>query len=111
MDYHVIPSPEYNQYLEDLRVSSPKSPELSNAENILRYNCPICSVSLESDNCMSTMVGYYSEPGHDHDNNCRKFYFDCGCGCKFKVRVQNTCPTCDWKGKEVCGSCGPNLKL
>jgi hypothetical protein len=60
------------------------------------------------------MVGYFYLEGHDHDDNCRKFYFECtSCNMKFRVRVQNSCPTegCDWLGKDICNVCGDNLKM
>lgn len=70
----------------------------------LTHECPICGTSCYSPGCKSTLVGYYSPPGHNHDDNCRTFYFACPNGHSFSVRPLNTCPAvgCDWKGREAC---------
>lgn len=79
-------------------------PELSNDIELLEYNCPICDENCISKNYTMTLVGYFSPPGHDHDDNCRKFYFNCKNNHSFSVRVRNICSVvgCDWKGKESC---------
>lgn len=51
-----------------------------------------------------TLVGYYSPPGHDHDDNCRKRGAYCrDCEHRFTVSKRNRCPACDWEGKASCG--------
>ncbi len=48
-----------------------------------------------------TLVGYASEPGHDHDDNCRKRTYLCSNGCKFVLSKRNKCH-CGWEGQEEC---------
>lgn len=48
------------------------------------------------------MIGYSSPPGHDHDDNCQTCLYTCKNGHKIKLSKRNTCPACDWKGKEEC---------
>jgi hypothetical protein len=47
-------------------------------------------------------VGYYSPPGHDHDNNCKKRPYVCEDGHKTVLTRRNRCPKCDWVGKLTC---------
>lgn len=49
-----------------------------------------------------TMVGYFSPPGHDHDDNCRRKIYTCQCGNEQIIYLRNKCPACDWKGKKTC---------
>lgn len=51
----------------------------------------------------TTLVGYSSPPGHDHDDNCRSRTYVCEMGHLTKVSKQASCPTCDWKGTLTCG--------
>ncbi len=66
--------------------------------------CPICKgkiikqIGLEE---MKTLVGYSSEPGHNHDDNCRKRLYLCENNHKFVLSKINTC-YCGWKGKKKC---------
>jgi hypothetical protein len=67
--------------------------------------CPTCeSGKVEIGPTMTTLVGYSSEPGHNHDNNCRKAEVCCENGHRFIVRYRNRCkyPGCGWQGKETC---------
>lgn len=59
----------------------------------------------------STLVGFYSPPGHDHDDNCRKRWYLCEDGHVTCVSRQNRCPACGWRGIETCFCCvGPKVK-
>lgn len=65
--------------------------------------CPTCGEAFVA--ChggFSTLVGYYSPPGHDHDDNCRAWYYSCANGHHTLLHIRNTCPVCDWKGKATC---------
>lgn len=88
-------------------MSGPKQPELSTDAKELAFECPHCHVACRSDSYFETLVGYGSELGHNHNDNCRKFEFTCQNGHGFKVRPRNTCPTCSWKGSAECETCGP----
>jgi hypothetical protein len=52
----------------------------------------------------TTLVGYYSPEGHDHDDNCTQHRYECSNGHIVYDREQNVCPNenCDWKGKTDC---------
>lgn len=50
----------------------------------------------------STYVGYVSPPGHDHNDNCQKRGYVCANRHVTMVAKQNSCPACDWVGKEGC---------
>jgi len=72
-------------------------------------NCPQCGSTLKYEGYGKTLVGYYSPPGHDHDDNCKTHYYRCENGHRVLEFKQNICPKegCDWKGKELCEVCGP----
>jgi hypothetical protein len=76
----------------------------------IRTECPVpnCGGNLKYKGWGSTMVGYYSPPGHDHDDNCRFHMYECSKGHSIRERVQRVCPNpdCDWKGKKEC-FCSP----
>lgn len=50
----------------------------------------------------STLVGYHSPPGHNHDDNCIKRSYQCSNGHSIVVSKRRSCKVCDWKGKEDC---------
>jgi len=54
--------------------------KLSTAEKKLWMNCPKCLVLRESVGEKPRSLGYGSPPGHNHDANCRTFYFQCPAG-------------------------------
>jgi len=56
-----------------------------------------------------TLVGYYSPPGHDHDDNCVTRYYACPNNHRQSTSKRNTCPVCDWRGKAECFCCGPKV--
>ena len=69
--------------------------------------CPKCGSTLGFDRDgareSSTLMGYSSPPGHNHDDNCRKRRYTCkGCGKSVILSKRNTCHACDWKGKKTC---------
>lgn len=81
-------------------VAAPKQPV------VMRCICPDCGEKLANKYGTSqTLVGYFSEPGHDHDDNCRNRVYECKNGHRFEVSKQNKCPSCDWVGKKTCFCC------
>jgi hypothetical protein len=75
--------------------------------------CPDCGGPLKSDGFGTTLLGYSSPPGHDHDINCRTGHFNCGdrSHARIEYSIRTTCPApgCDWRGKEECW-CHPGKK-
>jgi len=59
---------------------------------------------------MTTLVGYSSPPGHDHDDNCLKRGYRCEAGHYTVLSVIRSCSKCDWRGKADCFCC-PNGKI
>ena len=73
----------------------------------------VCSACGEQMRCVSetsTLVGYVSPRGHNHDDNCVVRRYVCSNGHVYEVSKRNRCPTCDWLGKESC-SCHPGSKV
>lgn len=70
--------------------------------------CPDCGVETQYFSEGETMVGYSSPRGHDHDDNCRKRYYQCANGHDWVESIRRTCPRpgCDWRGKAHCDRCG-----
>ena len=65
--------------------------------------CPLCGKAMSCRGTKSTLVGYISPVGHNHDDNCRFRDYICeGCGHRESVSKRNRCPVCDWVGKERC---------
>ena len=64
--------------------------------------CPTCKTRVFSYEYSETMVGYYSPDGHNHDDNCLKYSFNCWCGTSWVERKRNSCPVCPWEGKLRC---------
>lgn len=67
--------------------------------------CPICGLKLNKryKGICSTLVGYISPLGHDHDDNCNTMCYMCDNGHKIGVSKINKCPVCVWVGKRECG--------
>ena len=86
--------------------------ELKNGQDTLRVPCPECGLETESIGYKTTLVGYVSTAGHDHDDNCRCFSFTCQKGHHFSVLPVNTCPTkgCSWRGRDSCWCHTPQVK-
>lgn len=61
---------------------------------------------------MMTLVGYYSPPGHGHDDNCRTMYLFCEDKHATAIVIRNKCATkgCYWVGKATCW-CHPGEKV
>ncbi len=76
----------------------------------LTVPCPDCGEPMSHRGTSMTLVGYYSPPGHDHDDNCRTRIYTCPNGHSMGVSRQNSCPVCDWKGKSIC-FCHPGEKV
>lgn len=76
--------------------------------------CPECNGKLIacSEGTSSTLLGYHSPPGHNHDDNCLKMLYWCENGHPVMVSKRRRCPNpdCDWVGKENC-SCHPGKKV
>lgn len=65
--------------------------------------CSECSEAFEyHGGTGSTLVGYFSPPGHDHNDNCKKRVYVCANGHKTMITKQNSCPKCEWTGKVTC---------
>lgn len=67
--------------------------------------CPKCKTETKHGGTSQTLVGYQSPPGHDHDDNCKKRFYECeGCGYIWMESRKNRCPVigCGWVGKEEC---------
>lgn len=68
-------------------------------------NCTTCGKPfVKHTGSMKTLVGYFSPPGHDHDDNCEKRIYLCEDGhwTFMSVRRRCTTPGCNWVGKEDC---------
>lgn len=70
-------------------------------------NCPECGELLVYSGFeTTTLVGYVSPRGHNHDDNCVERMYTCKNDHKIFVSKINTCPVCDWTGKKKCFCCG-----
>jgi hypothetical protein len=49
-----------------------------------------------------TSVGYFSPPGHDHNDNCLVRGYVCANGHVTRVSKRRSCPACEWKGRTSC---------
>jgi hypothetical protein len=73
--------------------------------------CPECSELFTSrSGTMSTLVGFRSPEGHNHDDNCTGREYYCPNGHKTTIALRRSCPSCDWRGKETC-FCHPGGKV
>jgi hypothetical protein len=70
--------------------------------------CEKCGQPLIHKYETSTLVGYHSPEGHDHDDNCVISEYHCSNGHMYGFRRQNKCSTegCSWVGKTDC-FCSP----
>ena len=77
----------------------------------MKLLCPECGEWMSECGLVEeTLLGFYSPPGHDHDDNCRIRIYYCQNGHHKKVSIRQRCPVCDWIGKELCW-CHPNKKV
>lgn len=70
-----------------------------------RVFCDVCGGDLISHDLeLTTMVGYASPKGHNHDDNCVRRQYTCENGHKTIISKQNRCPVvgCEWVGKTTC---------
>lgn len=83
-------------------------------EVVLKDECLICNECGElmfpqMGEC-STLVGYSSPQGHNHDDNCLFKCYACKNNHTRVISLQRSCPACDWMGKEKC-FCHDGLKV
>ncbi len=64
--------------------------------------CPKCGEAMSHSGTMTTLLGFISPAGHNHDDNCRTRNYFCKCGYSEIVSKRNKCQACDWVGKETC---------
>jgi hypothetical protein len=68
-------------------------------------NCPKCGEpGILMSEIEQTLVGYFSPPGHDHDDNCLIRHVKCKNNHWWRISLRRKCsnPNCNWKGKETC---------
>ena len=71
----------------------------------INAKCPKCGGKMISKGEWETLVGYYSPPGHNHNDNCLKKVYVCErCKSEFIYSIQRKCnvPECDWVGSDSC---------
>lgn len=68
--------------------------------------CPDCGEQFVSGGIgtTTTLVGYSSPPGHNHDGNCTSRSYTCANGHQSTLSLRRRCNVhgCDWVGKESC---------
>lgn len=68
--------------------------------------CPDCGGDwMKMGGVIATLVGYFSQNGHKHDDNCRSRTILCANGHRFKLGIRRRCEShlgCEWKGRETC---------
>lgn len=64
--------------------------------------CPECNGVMSHGGTSTTLVGYLSPPGHNHDDNCCKRTYRCENGHTMILSKRNRCDKCDWVGSENC---------
>jgi hypothetical protein len=66
--------------------------------------CEACQTEMVYSMGKQTCVGYYSPPGHNHDDNCTSRVYKCTCGKTKVLSIRRRCPNpeCDWVGKATC---------
>ena len=68
--------------------------------------CPDCNEPWSDLREVSyTCVGFYSPPGHNHDDNCMSRSIRCANDHRYNVSHRRSCPKCDWKGAPTCWCC------
>ena len=51
---------------------------------------------------MTTLVGFISPKGHDHDDNCLTRFYICSNNHEITISKIKKCPVCEWTGKKEC---------
>jgi hypothetical protein len=74
--------------------------------------CEVCQGEMMHTGEEETCVGYFSPPGHTHDDNCLTRVYRCACGKTKVLSLRKRCvdPKCDWVGKSTC-YCHEGVKL
>jgi predicted RNA-binding Zn-ribbon protein involved in translation (DUF1610 family) len=73
--------------------------------------CPECGEEfVRHSGSARTMVGYFSPPGHNHNDNCESRTYWCKKDHRTRLSIRQRCPECDWMGKEEC-FCHPGKKI
>ena len=72
--------------------------------------CPECSEKMIAGPTITTLVGYSSPKGCDHDDNCLTRVYKCINNHSRRVSIRRVCPNCSWVGKDDCG-CHSEKKL
>lgn len=82
------------------------------AEERVKLTCPTCGSPSRMVGESTTLVGYYSPPGHDHNDNCVKRRYVCRNEHVWMESRQNRCstPGCEWVGKASCFCHGDKVK-
>lgn len=78
----------------------------------LKTICPECGEKMGYFGESQTLVGYFSPPGHNHDDNCQNRTYGCNNGHKITLSKRRKCSDseCDWTGKDEC-FCHPGKKV
>ena len=80
---------ERTPYKGEVGGSIPPGPT-NQKENNMKCECGKPFVTMREGS--STLVGYISPPGHDHDDNCKTNHFECEDGHNTNITIQNQCP-------------------
>jgi len=72
--------------------------------------CDECNEIMECVSEGTTLLGFHSPLGHDHDDNCKKREYQCLNGHTKIISKRNKCPECGWVGIEKCW-CHKGLKV
>lgn len=72
--------------------------------------CPECRNVMIAGPTTTTLVGYSSPEGCDHDDNCLTRIYKCKNNHSRKVSIRRVCSNCSWVGKDDCG-CHSEKKL
>ena len=73
--------------------------------------CPECDGEITGgeSGTWTTLVGFRSPPGHNHDDNCTKRLYWCANGHQFVLSIRRRCNVlqpdgtrCAWVGKQEC---------
>jgi len=65
--------------------------------------CSTCGGDLVrmSNGILETCMGFFSPPGHDHDDNGMSRTAWCAVGHVNHVSLRRSCHSCEWKGKAL----------
>jgi len=63
---------------------------------------PDCGKEVRLLETFSTLVGYHSPEGHNHDGNCAREYWACEDKHRYVAHPRRSCEKCDWQGVKKC---------